>query len=309
MNDNLFHSVADDSLKEKVVQSKSLPLLRELNHTYGLKVFAQSNAHRYGNDPNDNFALCDAEQGFPIARVFTYDEGYCYYSPYQQKQRGVDDFDRHTFRSQKLSMLMSSLRKANGGQGVITKASQLDKFVKAETAYAVNPIYSSFKTQNKSSMNGEDAHKLLLAIKNGKSLDSFEQGDRDNYLELLDKYSEADILDENRKQGMFDMMNDCYIVGADKFGQYIVADYTCEADDSDWCLQQKTPFKRVKDLKEYPTILSTLTMLKVHLDSKFRPLVDNCLVPQGDNYVAELSVSYGYRQNGDLDMEWVCISK
>jgi hypothetical protein len=106
-------------------------------------------------------------------------------------------------------------------------------------------------------------------------------------------------------------MHDCYIVGADRFGQYIVADYTCALEDNnyDWCLQQKTPFKRVKDLQEYPTILSTLTMLKVHLDSKFRPWASNSLVPQGDDYIAELSVSYGYRRNGDLDMEWVCISK
>ena len=309
MNDNLFHAVADDVLKETVSRSKSLPLIRELNHTYGLKVFAQSNATRYGDDPDDNFALCDAEQGLPIARVFTYDEGYCYFSPYQHKQRGVDDFDRHTFRSGKLSMLMSSLRKANGGQGVITKASQLANFVKGETNYAVIPIYGSFKTEHKSNMNGEDAHKLLLAIKNGKSLNDFEQEDRDNYLKLLDKYGEADILDENRKQGMFDMMNDCYIVGADRFGQYIVADYTCALDGNNWGLQQKTPFKRVKDLQEYPTILSTLTMLKVHLDSKFRPWADGSLVPSGDEYIPELSVSYGYRSSSDFAMEWVCISK
>lgn len=309
MNDNLFHSVADNSLKEKVTQSKSLPLLRELNHAYGLKVFAQSNAYRWGDDPNDNFALCDAEQGIPIARVFTYDGGYCYYSPYQQKQRGVDDFDRHTFRSQKLSMLMSSLRKAGGGQGVITKASELENCVDGETSFAVNPIYNSFRVTSKASLDGEYVHKLLLAIKSGKSLDDFEQRDRENYLELLDKYSEADILYENRKQGMFDMMNDCYIVGADKFGQYIVADYTCVLDGKNWRLQRKTPFKRVKDFQEYPTILSTLTMLKVHLDSKFRPWSDNSLVPSGDEYIAELGVSYGYRRNGDLDMEWACISK
>ncbi len=308
MNDNLFHSVADDSLKEKVAQSKSLPLIRELNHTYGLKVFAQSNANRYGNDPNDNFALCDAEQGFPIARVFTYDDGYCYYSPYQQKQRGVDDFDRHTFRSKKLSMLMSSLRKADG-QGVVTKTDRLTNYIMQEVSQSIAPIYNSFRVQSKTNMNGEDAHKLLLAIKNGKSLDSFEQGDRDNYLGLLDKYNEADILDENREQGMYEMMHDCYVVGADHFGQYLVADHTCDKVDRRWVLRQLTPFKRVKDFQEYPTILSTLTMLKVHLDNKFRPWSDNSLVPSGDDYIPELCVSYGYRRSSDFGMGWVCISK
>jgi hypothetical protein len=309
MNDNLFHSVADDSLKEKVAQSKSLPLIRELNHTYGLKVFAQSNANRYGDDPNDNFALCDAEQGFPIARVFTYDDGYCYYSPFQQKQRGVDDFDRHTFRSKKLSMLMTSLRKAESGQGIITKVDRLTNHITHEVNQSIVPLYNSFPTESKSSLNGEDAHRLLLAMKSGKSLDSFEQGNRDLYLKRLDEYEKADILLENREQGMYEMMHDCYIVGADKFSQYLVADYTCEKVDKRMVLRQITPFKRVKDFQEYPTILSTLTMLKVHLDNKFRPWADGSLVPSGDEYIPELSVSYGYRSSSDFAMEWVCISK
>ena len=193
MNDNLFHAVADDSLKEKVAQSKSLPLLRELNHTYGLKVFAHTDLTRWGaDDPNDNFVLCDEEQSFPMARVFTYEGGYCYHSPYQQKQRGADDFDRHTFRSGKLSMLMSSLRKARNGHGIITKASQMSDFLADSMNYVVHPIWNSFKVTSKASLDGEYVHKLLLAIQNGKSVNDLEQKDRDNYLELLDKYNQAD---------------------------------------------------------------------------------------------------------------------
>ena len=100
MSDRLFHAVANDSLKEDVksiIFSKVLPLVKELNHVYGLKV--------YGGSTNNGYAglmMCN-EEGFAIAKVFFHDDAFCYHAPYQQKSRGSDNFDRQTFRSTKLS--------------------------------------------------------------------------------------------------------------------------------------------------------------------------------------------------------------
>lgn len=312
MSNHLFHAVVDDALKEEVMASKVLPLIRELNHVYGLKVYSKSTDFRFGSgEPeSNNYMLCDANEGLPVARVFTYEDNYCYHTPYQQKQRGVDDFDRHTFRSQKLSSLMATIRKAK----LLTTSAQVMQYLENRICQPVNIIYSHYEVDDKFRMDGEAAHELLLAIKSGKTLDDFSQSNRDFYLEALDRYSKVDLQLETRKQGVVEMLSDCYIVGADKGGQYVIADATYETLTSNkvdvFKPKLKTPFKRVKSLEEYPHILSILTMLKVHLDKDYEPWSPKSLAPHGDEFIPDLGVSYGYMSKGsDFNMVWLCISK
>jgi hypothetical protein len=307
----LFHAVADDSLKEKVAQSKVLPLIRELNHIYGLKVYAESGDFHYGSvEPETgNFMLCDEVQGFPVGRVFIYEDTFCYHTPYRSKQRGADDFDRHTFRSKKLSSLIASLKKA----GIPTKGEQMVEQLDETMNGAVRPVYTSFNVDRKNSLNGDYAHEILLALQSGKTLSDLPQSSRDLYLKHIDDYTKVDIQLETRKQGMHEMMDNCYVVGADRKGHYLVADGGCEVMQANgvefYRLSYKSPFKRVNSLQEYPDILSCLTMTKVHLDSDYRPW-HKSLAPQGDRYIPELGISYGYKSNNtDFDMEWLCISK
>jgi hypothetical protein len=307
----LFHAVADDSVKEMVAQSKVLPLIRELNHIYGLKVYAESGDFHYGSvEPETgNFMLCDEVQGFPVGRVFIYEDTFCYHTPYRSKQRGADDFDRHTFRSKKLSSLIASLKKA----GIPTKGEQMVEQLDETMNGAVRPVYTSFNVDRKNSLNGDYAHEILLALQSGKTLSDLSQSSRDLYLKHIDDYTKVDIQLETRKQGMHEMMDNCYVVGADRKGHYLVADGGCEVMQSNgvefYRLSYKSPFKRVNSLQEYPDILSCLTMTKVHLDSDYRPW-HKSLAPQGDRYIPELGISYGYKSNNtDFDMEWLCISK
>jgi hypothetical protein len=315
MSNHLFHAVVDDALKEEVMASRALPLVRELNHLYGLKVYSKSTDFCYGSygssEPNNgNFMLCDAEEGLPVARVFIYENNYCYHTPYQAKQRGVDDFDRHTFRSQKLSSLMATIRKAK----LITTGAQVMQYLDTRICQPVNQIYTHYGVDDKLRMNGDAAHELLLAIKSGKTLDDLPQSSRDLYLKALDQYSKVDLQLEARKQGTIEMMKDCYIVGADKGGQYVIADATYETLTNNkvdvFKPKLKTPFKRVKSLEEYPHILSILTMLKVHLDKDYEPWSPKSLAPHGDEFIPDLGVSYGYMSKGsDFNMVWLCISK
>ena len=316
----LFHAVADDSLKEKVAQSKVLPLIRELNHIYGLKVYAESGDFHYGSvEPEtNNFMLCDEVQGFPVGRVFIYEDTFCYHTPYRSKQRGTDEFDRQTFRSKKLSSLIASLKKV----GIPTKGEQMIEQIRDTIHQPMRAIWKSFDVDRKTSLNGDYAHEILLALQNGKTLDDFPQSSRDLYLKTIDVYAKVDIQLETRKQGMHEMMDNCYVVGADRKGQYLIADGGCKVTklndkaliavsngEEYYSFDFKSPFKRVSSLREYPDVLSCLTMTKVHLDSKYRPW-HNSLAPHGDEYIPELGISFGYHQNNtDFDMEWLCISK
>jgi hypothetical protein len=303
----LLHDVVKDDadLAQKLESSNLLPLVRELNHKYGLVVYEESKRGCQWTT-EDNFLLTDG-QGLPIGRVFMLDDSYCYYAPYVSKERGADDFDRHTFRSKKLSTLMSTLKRMN----IVTSSDEVLNRIRSQGDYLVNRVIGEYPVPNKNSLAGSDVHKLLLAMREGKSLNDFAQSDRDKYLEILDKYNEADILSNKRKQGVEEMFEDTYLIFGDSLGHYIVADAGYEYDKNQQIMiKVKSPFKRVKDLTAYPRALTALTMNKVHLAENFKPFSDNSLVPMGDKYIPDLELVYGYRsRNTPFDMGCVCLAK
>lgn len=304
----LLHDVVKDDadLAQKLESSNLLGLVRELNHKYGFVVYEETKRGcQWTTD--DNFLLTDG-QGLPLGRVFMVDGSYCYYAPYVSKERGIDEFDRHTFRSKKLSTLMTTLKRMN----IVASSDEALNHLEGRMHALVNRVVGSFPSPNKSSLDGSDAHKLLSAIKDGKSLNDFIQSDRDKYLEILDKYNLADILSGERKRGVEEMFKDTYLVFGDTLGHYMVADagYEYEPKNQNLMIKVKSPFKRVKDLTEYPRALTALTMNKVHQGEEFRPYGDNSLVPLGDKYILNLELVYGYRsRNTPFDMGIVCLAK
>jgi len=305
----LLHDVVKDDadLAQKLESSNLLGLVRELNHKYGMVVYEETKSGCVWTT-EDNFLLTDA-QGLPLGRVFMLDDSYCYHAPYVAKERGADDFDRHTFRSKKLSTLMTTLKRMN----IVTSSDEaLNRTFNRQISSLVDRVIGSFPHKNKQSIDGEYVHKLLLAIQEGKSFNNLEQRDRDNYLELLDKYNEADILSSKRKQGVEEMFNDTYLIFGDTLGHYIVADagYAYGDKDQQLYIKTKSPFKRVKNLNDYPRALTALTMNKVHLGEDFRPYARDSLVPMGDKYIPDLELVYGYRGRGTpFDMGAVCLVK
>jgi len=301
----LLHDVVKDDadLAQKLESSNLLGLVRELNHKYGLMVYEEA---MFNNQTDDNFLLTDG-QGLPIGRVFMMDDSYCYHAPYVAKERGSDDFDRHTFRSKKLSTLMSTLKRMN----IVTSSDEVINKIASLGDSLVNRVTSEFPSMNKNSLAGSDAHILLSAIRDGKSLNDLPQSTRDNYLELLDKYNQADILSSSRKQGVEEMFKDTYLIFGDMLGHYMVADAGYEYDKNQYLkIKIKSPFKRVKNLTEYPRALSALTMNKVHLGENFKPYNKDSLVPLGDKYISDLELVYGYnRRNSVFDMGCVCLAK
>ena len=305
----LLHEVADSALEARVMSSNLLPLVRELRFKYGLMVYAQSVDFVYGNDTDeDNFLLCD-EQGLALGRIFMYEDTYCYHTPFIAKERGADDFDRHTYRSKKLSTLMTTLKRCEfptTSNAVILHKRIADSLVEM--------VRDSFLYQSKRPIEGERAHELLLAMKAGKAIEELPVSSRDYYLELLDNYQKSDILRDERKQGVIDMFKDCYFIMGDTLGQYIVTETTHEINSkNELVIKFDKPFRRVKDLQEYPRALSALTMLKVHLGENFHPFarkVDNHLIPYGDKYLPDLELVYGYRNRDNaFSMGAVCMTK
>lgn len=309
MSDRLFHAVSDDSLKEEVLSNGALPLVKELNHAYGLKVFRKSTNNGYAG-----FLMCN-EEGFAIAKVFFYDDAFCYHAPYQQKSRGSDQFDRQTFRSKKLSTLMSTLKRSN----IVTTTDRVLTHYKRQFENLITKVSNSFEDKSKDSLPPIHAQKLLQAIVDGKDMNSFSQSDRDLYLNILDNYRNVDKMKVVKKEGIESMFSDCHLVLADGDGQYLISESSYVYEPSPYYqgvrlnIKPTLPFKRVKNLTDYPSVISTLTMLKVHLGDDFRSYAggtSNCLVPLGDRHIPDLEVVYGYEsRHGDFDMGYLCLSK
>jgi hypothetical protein len=308
MSNRLFHAVITDSLREEVLSNEVLPLVRELNHAYGLTVYAKNLHNGYSG-----YSMCN-EEGMPIARVFFTDGAYCYHSPYQQKSRGSDEFDRQTYRSSKLSTLMATLKKAK----IVTTTTKVLQHNSQRLQDLVSRVSGSFTDKSKDNLPPSHAQKLLQAMVEGKGMDSFSQSDRDLYLGILDEYKNVDIMKEVKKKGVESMFSDCYLVLGDVNGHYIISEskyeYTSNSvGNMKLGIVPTTPFKRVKDLTEYPTLLTALTMLKVNLGDEFRPFsgaTNNYLFPMGDKYISDLDIVYGYgRRYSDFDMGFLCLSK
>ena len=307
----LLHDVVKDDadLAEKLSSSNLLPLVRELNHRYGMVVYEENKTGQYVRDDRDDFLITDI-QGLPLGRIFIDDGSYCYHAPYVAKERGSDEFDRHTFRSKKLSTLMSTLKRCE----IVSSSDEVLKTgeTRRQVSALVDRVISSFPYRDKGGMAGEDAHILLSMMKEGKDLNNLQQTTRDKYLELLDKYNEADILSSNRKQGTEEMFKDTYLIFGDVLGHYIVAEASYEYVNNQLTIKSNTPFKRVKDLTQYPQVLTALTMHKVHAGDGFKPYSGHGLglVPLGDKYISDLEMVYGYRnRNTAFDLGCVCLSK
>jgi hypothetical protein len=310
MINRLLHDVAKDNtnLVEKLSNSKLLGLVRELHYKYKIVVYELiESASVMGNTIPESFCLTDG-QGLPIGRIFMLDDSYCYHAPYVSKERGADEFDRHTIRSKKLSTLMATLKRMN----IVTSSDEVLDKIGQHIHSLVHRVMSSFPYMSKSSLDGYDAHILLSMIQEGNSFNDLTQSNRDKYLEILDKYKEADILSDKRKQGTEEMFNDTYLVFGDMLGHYMIADagYVYESNNNNLMITIKSPFKRVKNLKDYPRVLSALTMNKVHSNENFRPYSRDSLMPMGDKYIPDLELVHCYQsRNSIFDMGMVCLAK
>jgi hypothetical protein len=211
---------------------------------------------------------------------------------------------------------MATLKKAK----IVTSTSKVLEHNSHRLQDLVTRVSGSFKDKNKDNLPPSYAQKLLQAVLEGKGMDSFAQTDRDLYLGILDEYKNIDIMKEAKRKGTESMFSDCYLVLGDVNGHYIISESSWEYNASGLLggatrlsIKPTTPFKRVKDLTEYPTILTALTMLKVNLGDEFKPFSganSNFLLPIGDKYIPDLEVVYGYgRRYSDFDMGFLCLSK
>ena len=303
MNQRLLYDPTDEELLERVSNDKAFTLIRELNHKYALKVYGRMVKNKDTATEHRRYYMCDAS-GFPQCLVFYDGDAFCYHTPYKPKERGSDNFDKHTYRSAKLSTLIATIKKNN-------------LVLSAETIYAAKHkraienlesyVCGSSPRKSTNDIDGEALHELILAVKDGKALNSFSQSSRDKYLELLDKYSKVDKVKQEQTQKRNDFFGKCWVIGADEFGDYIVGKGSL-LSEAPFNIKVES-FERVTNLEKYPEVLTALTMLKVNNDSnrKLQGEGRGGMMPITDNYYADLDIvvgSSGYWSTNGFSIIW-----
>lgn len=93
--------------------SSILPLVRELNYKYGLKVASQV-ATGFNFAMYKHAVLMSYPSGINVCAVWHYDGKHYLYSPHIRKSRGADDYDRSTISGKTVGIVTGLLNKYGG---------------------------------------------------------------------------------------------------------------------------------------------------------------------------------------------------
>lgn len=284
-------------LEEEVKASDVFPLVRELRFKYDLQV-TNSTKHRSGNNA---YALCNP-MGYLIGHVFTDDDPngmkgekqFCYYSNFYQKDRGVDQTDRKTLRSKKLSSLMNTLKKND----VIPSEK---KVIEARhNFFAFDQILKRVQDQvgdpRKQALLNPHEVQRLLKVYFGNGVDPRDrENDNKKFQQVLDNYIEKDNIMMERERVANEFFNSCWMVSVNKTGQFHVSVIKKVKGETSETFEFIKQPKRVLTLDEYPELLSYMTMLKTYLENHpdiYEGNLYGGYIPKIERYIEPLDMHF-----------------
>lgn len=266
---------SEDELNE-LLASDTLPLVRELQFKYGLKVMGKVMNVGYPAVDKDSYMMC-YPNGIAVCKVWTTKVGgancdqleYCFRTPYYAKSRGSDQSDRETIRSIKLSSLMATLKR----QGVVRdrKAVTHDRI-----KYVRNGVHNLRRAMGDSnkqiSFTADEVHAMLATLL-GESTDGIPVAlDLHKCKNILDIYKEADrIRDVKIEESKRFFKNPFYLIGIDDYKHLLIGKFKMNVihNDSDKLEYDIIEdFKRVKTIDDYPELVPLMTMMKVSYENK-----------------------------------------
>lgn len=265
---------SEEELNE-LLASDALPLVRELQFKYGLKVMGKVLNTSYPTVDKDAYMMC-YPNGIAVAKVWTTKVGgvnndqleYCYRTPYYAKSRGTDQADRETIRSVKLSSLMATLKR----QDVVRdrKSVTHEKIIRVKNG--VSNLRRAMGDSNKQiSFTPDEVHAMLATLL-GESTDGIPVAlDLHKCKNILDVYKEADrIRDVKIEESKRFFKNPFYLIGIDDYKHLLIGKFKMNRISNE---EHKVEydiiedFKRIKTIEEYPELVPLMTMMKVSYEN------------------------------------------
>ena len=303
----------EDELNE-LLASDVLPLVRELQFKYNLKVMGKVINVGYPQTDKDSYMMC-YPNGLAVCKVWTTKVGgakndqleFCFRTPHYAKSRGSNQDDRETIRSTKLSSLMAVLKR----QGVVRdKKTIMDSKVKL-VRNGVHALRKAMGTSDKQNAFTADEIHVMLATLLGESTDGIIPVlDLNKCKNTLDIYKEADrIRDIKREESKRFFKNPFYLIGIDDYKHLLIGKFkmtTLHIDTSKIEYEIIEDFKRYKTIEEYPELLPLMTMMKVSYEAKECRRLGVLNFPIQDKYDEGLDAAFFYgSQPTNYEQAWM----
>ena len=291
----------EEQLNE-LLASDVLPLVRELQFKYGLKVMDKVMNVSYPQSDKDSYMMC-YPNGLAVCKVWTTKVGgakndqleFCYRSPFYAKSRGQDQNDRETIRSTKLSSLMAVLKRQ---AAVRSKKDIMDSKIKLvrNGAHSLRKAMGNSDKQN--NFTPDEIHAMLATLL-GESTDGIPVAlDLNKCKNTLDIYKEADkIRDIKREESKRFFKNPFYLVGIDDYHHLLIGMFKMtllHSDTSKMEYEVIEDFKRVRTIEEYPELVPLMTMMKVSYENKDMRRLGKLNFPLMDKYDEGLDAVFFY---------------
>lgn len=302
MSRYILEGFGNDELEQTLRDSRVFPLVRDLCYKFGLKVLAETDLAG-----KQAFQLC-LTNGMTVGKAYVRDidvndsltTEYCYRSPYYRKERGRDDEDKTTLRSTKVSSLIATIGRVKAIPDI---PKLLDKKMnKLSDAIEImeRKMGSTFKST--SELQADEIQALLCAFLGESPNGNHITIDTIKCKKVLDKYNEADRVRVKKLEEVDRFFrNPFYMIGADKFGHFIVGKVKITGDKQYDIVE---PFKRYKDITERDDLIPVMTMTKLAYEGK--QSMQNKYIPIVDMYDENLDAVFFYeRQATHYDYIWM----
>ena len=304
---------SEDELNE-LLASDVLPLVRELQFKYNLKVMGKVINVGYPQTDKDSYMMC-YPNGLAVGKVWTTKVGgansdqleFCFRTPFYIKSRGSDQNDRETIRSTKLSSLMAVLKRQ---EVVRDKKLIMDSKVK-QVKLGVSPLRRAMGTSDKQNSFTPDEIHVMLATLLGENTDGIIPVlDLNKCKNTLDIYKEADrIRDIKREESKRFFKNPFYLIGIDDYKHLLIGKFkmtTLHSDTSKIEYEIIEDFKRVRTVEEYPELVPLMTMMKVSYETKECRRLGVLNFPIMDGYDEGLDAAFFYgSQPTNYEQSWM----
>jgi hypothetical protein len=288
-----------EQMYEELKASKIFPLVRELQFTYGLKI--------YKNVGSSESYMMSHPNGFAVCQVW-YDHDYTQYnyrSPWYRKQRGSTNQDKETVSSVKISSLMATLKRM---EAVPSVEKTTNNYVRRLTD-AVSRFRRGLGDHNKEhGLTGNEVHALMLMAL-GKSPNSeWVQIDQNKCQIILDKFENADNIKKTKiEEGNRFFTNPFYMIGVDINNHYLVGKFkltTVSTDSGQMKYETVEPFKRYSSYEQLAEFIPVMTMTKLAYEESNHN--KQGVIPIMDNYDQGLDAVFFYHSRpSQFDHAWM----
>lgn len=271
--DEKFPLTADEA--HRVTDNKAFPLVRELAHKYDLQVLGISGETIEGA----NIYMSRAD-GIPICRVYWMKdrEAYAIRNVVVAKDRGRDYEDKLIFFGKKVNFLMKVIEEKN----LIPKTTDdMFRHVFSSDIYSMLNHFSNTlgEVRKHNMLSGDEVHRLLMIVLNNQSMDTLSKESMDKVKLTLDKYEVVDSMRAKRAEEIREVFTQpMRVIGNDSLGSFMVGKIHLQpqwgyGDDMNDLVSYKMditePFKRVNDVMEVDDAITTMAMLKTHLQQLY----------------------------------------